>query len=141
MYFVGMESPMDLVLKHAPNWKAVAKDLGFSDKRVEHIESDYTYSQRDACISPSIQITKPTENHLANLMLAKLPIKKFLMVTIHSYCTRLCKEGTQTVIYIPREITVLLILLQSAVYVQLHGNNLEFISTKHSTFHTTYKDS
>ena len=36
-----MESPIDLVLKHAPQWKAVARDLGFSAIRVEHIESDY----------------------------------------------------------------------------------------------------
>ena len=37
---------MELVLKYAPNWKAVAKDLGFSDKRVERIESDYQQSER-----------------------------------------------------------------------------------------------
>ena len=41
-----MKSPMDLVLKHVPNWKAVAKDLGFSDKRVERIESDYLQPER-----------------------------------------------------------------------------------------------
>ena len=37
---------MELVLKYAPNWKAVAKDLGFSDKRVECIESDYQQPER-----------------------------------------------------------------------------------------------
>ena len=41
-----MESPIDLVLKHAPHWKAVARDLGFSDKRVERIESDYLEPER-----------------------------------------------------------------------------------------------
>ena len=41
-----MESPINLVLKHAPQWKAVARDLGFSDKRVERIESDYLEPER-----------------------------------------------------------------------------------------------
>ena len=41
-----MESPLDLVLKHAPHWKAVARDLEFSDKRVERIESDYLEPER-----------------------------------------------------------------------------------------------
>ena len=41
-----MESTIDLVLKHAPQWKAVARVLGFSDKRVECIESDYLEPER-----------------------------------------------------------------------------------------------
>ena len=41
-----MESSVDLVLKHAPQRKAVARDLGFSDKRVERIESDYLEPER-----------------------------------------------------------------------------------------------
>ena len=41
-----MESPLDLVLKHAPHWKVVARDLGFSDKRVERVESDYLEPER-----------------------------------------------------------------------------------------------
>ena len=39
-----MASPIDLVLKHAPQW--VARKLGFSDKRVERIESDYLEPER-----------------------------------------------------------------------------------------------
>ena len=34
------------MLKHAPQWQAVARDLGFSDKRVECIESDYLEQER-----------------------------------------------------------------------------------------------
>ena len=41
-----MTSPLDLVLQYAPNWKVIAKDLGFSDKRVERIESDYPEPER-----------------------------------------------------------------------------------------------
>ena len=42
-----MESSIDLVLKHAPQWKAVARDLGFSDNRVERIKSDYIPRARE----------------------------------------------------------------------------------------------
>ena len=70
---------MDLVLKHAPNWKAVAKDLGFSDKRVERIESDYLQPER--CLHVTIwkwlhnykwksddKIPRPTFDNLKTVM-------------------------------------------------------------------------
>ena len=47
-----MESPIDLVLKHAPQWQAVARDLGFRDKRVECIESDYL--ERERCLHVTV---------------------------------------------------------------------------------------
>ena len=42
----GMESPMGLVLRHTPNWKAIARTLGLSDNRVKRIESDYPQPER-----------------------------------------------------------------------------------------------
>ena len=38
------------MLKHAPQWQAVARDLGFSGNRVECVESDYIYLELKRCL-------------------------------------------------------------------------------------------
>ena len=74
-----MESPIDFMLKHAPQWKAVARDLGFCDKRVERIESDYLEPERCLYVIiwkwlhnnkwiPNDKIPRPSMDNLKTVM-------------------------------------------------------------------------
>ena len=43
---------MSLVQKHIQNWKAIAKRLGFNEKKVKRIESNYVQPER--CLHATI---------------------------------------------------------------------------------------